>query len=587
MTKILIIEDDDLIRDSIVEIIEFEGFEVVSAKNGVQGLRLAQDFRPDLIICDVMMPGLDGHEVLARLRKVPGLALTPFIFLTAKSGMSDLRQGMNLGADDYLTKPVRSDDLISAISTRLGRQYATAAIYNDNLRRIQDQLNYVIYYDNITGLPNQLMLREKLATILAESDRSNAIVPVLMVSLDRFRRVNETLGQEAGDFILKESAERILDCVDDHDVVAKLDQEDFVVILDVVDAKGEAHNVIKEILDQIRQPLFVGDREIRLTSSIGVAFYPQHGSDMNALIRNAGAAQGVVKQQGGNHYNFYNHQLDDDITEKLELHAHLFHALERKEFQVYFQPQISLVTGQIIGAEALLRWYHPTHGIIPPDKFIPIAEESGAIELIGEWVIREACEHARIWQQISVPNSSYSPFLPDSYYQLRVAVNLSARQFNQDDLSAKIVRIVEECQLDPSYLEIEVTESSLLEDVNGSIAKMNELKSIGIQISIDDFGTGYSSLGYLKQFPFDILKIDRCFIHNLAYDPENMAIATAIIRMAHGLGLNVIAEGVETMPELNILKQYKCNAIQGYIFSRPVPSEEFKRLLQAGKSLQI
>jgi diguanylate cyclase (GGDEF)-like protein len=587
MKKILVIEDDEPIRESIVEILQYEDYDAIGAHNGITGLQLAQDFQPDLIICDVMMPGLDGYEVLARLRKVSSLALTPFIFLTAKSGMEDLRYGMDLGADDYLTKPVKSADLLNAVTIRLDRRSAMEAIYGSDLRRIQDQLNYVIYYDRITGLPNRFLLREKLASILAASDTINNVVPILLLNLDRFKRIRETFGQDAGDRVLQEVANRLLACVSENDMVAVLEKDEFVIILDAVDAKGEAHNVAEAAMSEITQPFLIDDREIRLTCSIGVALYPNHGNDMDTLIRNAGLALNNAKQHSGNFYHFYDPQVNNGITEELELQAHLFHALERQEFQLYFQPQISLVTGHIIGAEALLRWYHPKYGIIPPTKFIPLAEESGAIELIGEWVMREACRQAKLWQQIPIPNSNHSPFAPESFYQIRIAVNLSARQFNQNDLSSRIIRIIEECELEPNYLEIEVTESCLLENTNDSIAKMHDLKAIGIQISIDDFGTGYSSLGYLKQFPFDILKIDRCFIHNLANDLESMAIATAIIQMAHGLGLQVIAEGVETTPELNILKRHNCNAIQGYIFSRPVPSEEFKRLLLAGKALEV
>ncbi|AFY71150.1 response regulator receiver modulated diguanylate cyclase/phosphodiesterase [Thalassoporum mexicanum PCC 7367] len=587
MHKILVIEDDELIREGIVEILEFEDYEVVGAGDGIQGLKLAQAFQPDLILCDVMMPGLDGHEVLARLRKVPDLALTPFIFLTAKSTTKDVRQGMDGGADDYLAKPVRSNDLLRAVRTRLDRKLAMAAIYASDLRRIKEQLDYVLYYDNITGLPNRLMLREKLALVLDESEPNATIVPILMVSLDRFRRISENFGQDHSDRILKEVTERILDCVDDHDVVAKLDKDDFVVILAAVDAKAETHNVAQCIAKEIAKPFCVDNHEVRITASIGVAFHPQHGVDMDTLIRNAATAQNNVKQKDDSLYYFYNPKLGEGLTEQLELQSHLFHALDRDEFQLYFQPQISLVTGQIIGAEALLRWYHPKYGIISPAKFIPLAEESGAIETIGEWVIREACRQAKTWQKISIPNSTYSPFSPEAFYRPQISVNLSARQFKQEDLSSRIVRIVEECELEPSLLEIEVTESSLIDDISGSIAKMHELKSIGIQISIDDFGTGYSSLSYLKQFPFDTLKIDRCFIHDLAHDQENRAIAKAIIQMAHSLNLHVIAEGVETMPELNILKQNSCNAIQGYIFSRPVPAEEFRRLLHAGKCMEV
>jgi PleD family two-component response regulator len=254
MKKILVIEDDEPIRESIVEILQYEDYDAIGAHNGITGLQLAQDFQPDLIICDVMMPGLDGYEVLARLRKVSSLALTPFIFLTAKSGMEDLRYGMDLGADDYLTKPVKSTDLLNAVTIRLDRRSAMEAIYGSDLRRIQDQLNYVIYYDRITGLPNRFLLREKLASILAASDTINNVVPILLLNLDRFKRIRETFGQDAGDRVLQEVANRLLACVSENDMVAVLEKDEFVIILDAVDAKGEAHNVAEAAMSEITQP---------------------------------------------------------------------------------------------------------------------------------------------------------------------------------------------------------------------------------------------------------------------------------------------------------------------------------------------
>jgi EAL domain-containing protein (putative c-di-GMP-specific phosphodiesterase class I)/ActR/RegA family two-component response regulator len=401
MKKILVIEDEEIIRENILKLLKAEGFDVTGAENGAQGLNAAVSNLPDVIICDVMMPELDGYGVLMALRSNPVTATLPFVFLTGKAERSEMRQGMELGADDYLTKPFTKAELVGAIASRLKKQEAVAEQYN-TLR-----------------------------------SQSSALIP--------------------------------------------------------------------------------------------------------------------------------------DAADKLQqIKTSLCEALQREEFQVYYQPQVNVQTGKIISAEALIRWRHPEKGLISPAQFIPSAEATGFIVQLGEWVLQTACRQIQVWQ-----NAGFSG--------LRVAVNLSARQFHQPDLSSRVAQILAEIGVEPSSLELELTESLMVEDAPSAIATLRQLKSLGVSISIDDFGTGYSSLSYLAQYPFDTLKIDRCFISNITQGCTNAAIVKAIIQMAHSLCLEVIAEGVETEAEKDFLGRYKCDTMQGYLFSPPLPAGDFEQLLAARK----
>ncbi len=401
MKKILVIEDDRVIRENILKLLKAEGFDVTGAENGALGLNAAVSTLPDVILCDVMMPELDGYGVLVALRSHPVTATVPFVFLTGKADRSEVRQGMELGADDYLTKPFTKAELVGAISSRLKKQ----AAFVEQQYKLRSQSNELL--------------------------------------------------QEAAD---------------------KLDQ----------------------------------------------------------------------------------------------IKTSLCDALEREEFQVYYQPQVNVQTGKIMSAEALVRWLHPEKGLISPAEFIPDAEETGFIIQLGEWVLQTACRQIQVWQ-----NAGFS--------LQQVAVNLSPRQFHQPELSSRVAKILAEIGLAPSSLELELTESLMVEDAESAIATLQQLKDLGVSISIDDFGTGYSSLSYLTQYPFDVLKIDRCFISNITDGSTNAAIVKAIIEMAHSLCLEVIAEGVETEAEKDFLWRYECDAMQGYLFSPPVPAADFEKLLEAGQ----
>lgn len=574
MKKILIIEDEELLRANTVQILKFEDFSTVEANNGCTGIQLAKEYLPDLILCDVMMPQVDGYGVLAALRQNPATATIPFIFTTAKASKTDLRQGMELGADDYLTKPFTADELLNAISTRLEKQAAISQLYTTELKQAEEKLNYLIHYDSLTNLPNQFLLRERLEQLLIQSDFDERLVPVFILSLEQFNQINSNLGQYFGDLLLKAVAERLIACLDKKHTTARLQAEHFAIILEPVKQKREVVTVAQTILKNLSQPFILEDYEAFITTNIGIAVYPYDGRNLNNLVKNANIAMCFAKEQKASNYQFYDRNIDIGFSNQISLDAKLHYALEREEFQVYYQPQVEMQSGRIIGAEALLRWQQPELGLIPPVEFIPIAEENGLIIPISEWVLTTACKQTKLWQL-----AGFSP--------LRIAVNLSGRHVSQQNFRRKLAQILQETDFDPKCLELELTESVFIKHSEIVNSILIELQSLGVQVAIDDFGTGYSSLSYLKKFSFNTLKIDRCFVNGLVEDSKTAAITTAIIQMAHAMNLKVIAEGVETEAELSLLRQKQCDQFQGYLFSHPLPAVEFERLLTSEKVLQF
>lgn len=572
--KILVIEDEEFVRENIIELLYSEGLQVFGAENGRIGIDLAQQQQPDLILCDVMMPELDGYGVLTTLRQDSILATIPFIFLTAKATKADFRQGMELGADDYLTKPFTRAELLGAIASRLKKQEAVQELHNSEIKQAKDRLNYLAHHDSLTKLPNRLSLQENFKKVQPQDNNYQEVLAVLFVGLDRFSKINDNLGQDFGDSLLQAVAIRLSACIDNQDTVARINADQFVIILAKRRHKQDTTDVAQSILKTISNTFVIAEQEVFITASIGLAFYRRDSKELQELLSYAKKAMLQAKQQGGNQYQFYTAIFHIGSVDLINLQTSLRHALEREEFVVYYQPQVDLKTGKISGAEALLRWHHPQRGIIEPDKFIPLAEESGLIIPIGEWVLHTACKQTKIWHDAG-------------FRCLRVAVNLSGRQFEKIDLSHKIVQIVKEIGFHPQYIDLELTESMLVSNTDVAIRRLKTLKSLGVQIAVDDFGTGYSSLSYLQKFPFDILKIDRCFIRNITVNPHNTAITEAIIQIAKTLELKLIAEGVETEAELNFVYRHNCDVMQGYLFSKPLPPQEFEQLLFSGRHLQL
>jgi diguanylate cyclase (GGDEF)-like protein/PAS domain S-box-containing protein len=429
-------------------------------------------------------------------------------------------------------------------------------------KEAQDQIEFQAYHDVLTGLPNRLLFRDRIGIALAHARRTRRFAAVMFLDLDQFKLVNDTLGHTVGDGMLQTVADRLVKCVRAEDTVARMGGDEFTILLaDLADAKS-ASMVAQKILEAIAAPMVVDHHELFVTTSIGVALFPEDGGDAEALLRSADRAMYRAKEVGRNNFQMASEAGEEVGVERLSLERSLHYASRRDEFVVHYQPLVEIATRRIVGAEALIRWNHPVRGLMKPSDFIPIAEQSGLIIPIGEWVLRSACDQTRQWHN-------------EGNEHLRVAVNLSARQFQQPDLANLVERVLADTGLSAELLDIEITESTAMQNADLTLGTLSRLKSMGVRISIDDFGRGYSSLSYLKRFPIDTVKIDKDFVRDLTSDNNDAAIVTAIVSMAHALKLHVVAEGVETEEQLAFLQGLGCKVAQGHFFGRPVPAEEF------------
>jgi diguanylate cyclase (GGDEF)-like protein/PAS domain S-box-containing protein len=436
-------------------------------------------------------------------------------------------------------------------------------------RNYREQLEHQASHDTLTGLPNRSLLNDRLNLAIAHAHRNRNLLAVAFVDLDNFKVINDSLGHGAGDLLLKITAERLRSCLREDDTVARHGGDEFVLLLNDQSGRESATLIMSRVIERLSQPLTVEGHELTNTCSVGVTLYPQDGTDAGVLLRNADAAMYRAKAQGKNSFQFYTADMSSHLGERLKLEAQLRRALERGEFALHYQPKIDLRSGEICGLEALIRWRHPDEGLIAPGRFIGLAEETGLIVPIGDWALRTGCAQVRAWNEEGLP-----PIL--------LSVNISARQFKRRDLAQTVSRVLGETGLSAPQLELELTESLVMENAEEFIQTLNALKELGISLSVDDFGTGYSSLSYLKRFPVDRLKIDQSFVRGIGTDPDDAAIARAVIQLGHSLDLRVTAEGVETMEQLKFLREHDCDEVQGYLFSHPLSVDKIAELLRNG-----
>jgi len=433
-------------------------------------------------------------------------------------------------------------------------------------KKYEDEIRFLAFYDKLTELPNRILLQDRLRRAILRSKRNGQRGAVLFLDLDRFKNINDSMGHEAGDCVLREVAKRLLSCLRDADTVARLGGDEFVILLEGFDHPDNIHSVTHRLLFALAQDIPHRGFSLSVTGSIGISFFPEDGETVEELLKASDTAMYHGKSKGRNTYQFYRPEMNTEKQHFLLLENALRKSVKNHEFLLHFQPQFDLRSQQILGFEALVRWRHPEMGLIPPDEFIPLAEETGLILLLGDWVLETACSQARAWMD------RYPPFL-------RMAVNLSSRQFWQSDLVDSIARGLAHAGLPPERLELEITESMVMRDVDLAISKMRELTAMGIRLSIDDFGTGYSSLAALKRFPIHTLKIDKSFVKEVTTNANDAAISSSIIALAHTMGLTVIAEGIETREQLDFFLERDCELGQGYFFSRPLPAGEAETLL--------
>jgi diguanylate cyclase (GGDEF)-like protein/PAS domain S-box-containing protein len=521
-----------------------------------------EDGRPsDYVIVDVN-PGYENILGLSRDRVIGRLAsevygVTPAPYLAEYARVAHSGEPTTF---ETQFEPMGRIFSISVVSPGKG-QFAT--IFEDvtDRRRAEDEIQRLAYFDTLTGLPNRTLLRDRLGEALERAKRDYAVVAVLFLDLDRFKPINDSMGHANGDLLLKAVAERLAGCVRSADTVARLGGDEFVVIVSLEKHGLDATRVAQGILDRLSEPFEIDGREVYTSSSLGIALYPLDGSDASALLRNADMAMYEAKDRGRNTYQFFSDEMNRRAFERLELETSLRRALKQGEFFLSYQPQLSLTEGRVMGLEALVRWRHPEYGPVSPARFIPVAEETGLILPLSEWVLRTACAQNKAWQA-----AGHQP--------LSVAVNLSGLQFKQSNLVEQVRAVLAESGLEPEYLELELTESILMDDAEGTVKTLHDLKAMGVRLAIDDFGTGYSSLSYLKHFPLDRMKIAQEFVRDISTDPGDAVIVETIIAMARSLGLDVIAEGVETLEQLSFLLKRGCVEMQGFYFARPLPARD-------------
>lgn len=453
---------------------------------------------------------------------------------------------------------------------RQGRVIAYDGLVSDITDRKQadQKLRHASYYDSLTDLPNRELLRDRLQQALVRARRHGRMLAIMVLDLDRFKSINETLGHTMGDLLLRAVSERLVSCVRDDDTVARPGGDEFIILFaDMAEAR-DASLIARKIQEALLKSFSLGGQEYFVTTSIGISLFPAHGADEDTLIKNADVAMYRAKAEGRNNFQFYVQAMHADAHKKLFLEHNLRKALDREEFTLHFQPLVDLVSGRTTGAEALVRWQHPELGLLSPLEFIPMAEETGLIIPLGEWILQKACTQAQQWRD-------------SGFYPLRMSVNISMRQFMQNAVTDTVVKAIDSSKLDPALLDLELTESMVMNNAETAIASLRELKSIGVHLSLDDFGTGYSSLSRLKDLPLSTLKLDQSFVSAVTRDKSNAAISRAIIGLSHNLDLRVTAEGVETTDQLEFLRGLGCDEVQGYLFSRPLPAADMTAFMQS------
>ena len=462
----------------------------------------------------------------------------------------------------------------SASSTDFLRSLANILATAIDRKKTEERLTYLAQFDPLTGLPNRNLFLDRLKQAMEHAQRNQERLAVVFADLDRFKIVNDTMGHGTGDRLLVQVAQRLQQCVRSCDTVARLSGDEFGFILSSLTHAEDATVVAEKVIAALSQLFELEGQEVYISASLGISIFPGDGNDADSLLRSADTAMFQAKEQGPAIYQFYLPQMNERAVARLRMETQLRGALARREFVLHYQPKASLVSGEITGFEALLRWQHPAHGLVPPLQFISVLEDTGLIVSVGEWVVQTVCEQIGKWER-------------EGLFLYPISVNLSARQFQQRDLDDVIGNTLKTTGIDPRLLEFELTESVLMKEAEVAANALQNLKAFGVQISMDDFGTGYSSLAYLKRFPLDVLKIDRAFIRDVTTDPDDATIAVAMINLAHSLGLKVIAEGVETRSQLDFLIKHGCDEMQGYYFSRPLPLEGASRALIEGYRLSL
>jgi len=572
--RILVADDDPDALMLMDATLRAAGYLVSTAVDGAEALRQSRESEYDLVMLDVDMPGLDGYGACEALRREAG-QLLPIVIVTGMDDDESIDKAYRAGATDFIPKPI-SWALIAHRVRYLLRGYHITL----DLHAAQERIRTLAYFDSLTGLPNREYFRTRLASVLQHAKQAQRPLGLLCIDLDNFKRINDTLGHSVGDELLRMVATRLREALRSSDAVghapaegkddedlSRLGGDEFMVLLPDLVAAHEAGSVAQRIVDVIGQPMLLAEHEVLVTPSIGIAVFPTDGQDHETLVRNADLAMYFAKRRAPGTFAFFESTMSADALKRLTMEGQLRSAVERNELSLVYQPQFDLATGLVSGMEALLRWDNSDLGKVPPSEFIPIAEQTGLILPIGEWVLRTACAQASNWQGEGLKSA-------------RVAVNVSGLQLCNPGFCELVSNVLRDTGLSADCLELEITESVIMQNDGRAARVMRELKSIGVQLAIDDFGTGHSSFSRLREFPIDRLKIDRAFVKRAHLTGPDQAIASAIIALAKTLNLEVVAEGVEEFAQLMLLQEERCTLAQGYLLSRPLPAADALELLR-------
>jgi diguanylate cyclase (GGDEF)-like protein len=576
-SNVLIIDDDEQIRDLLVAILG-NSCSCSSVASTEEALRRLSEEPFDLVISDIDVEGMSGMELIPKLHSIsPG---TVVVIIGGKQDIETAIDAMRVGAFDYITKPLDIRHVDAAVQRALNHRslIREKEQYRAQLEQLLEErtaeVDFLAYYDTITQLPNRALFEDRLAQAIAMAKSSGQMLGVLFISLDQFKKVNDTLGHGPGDILLREFAERLKSCVAQTDTIARFGSDEFALLRTQIEDADDVIETIGSLSQVLKFAFELDGQELFATASVGISLFPFDGDDGQTLLKNAGAALYKAKRSGGANYQFYTADIHDRASRRLSLETTLRRALQNQEFLLHYQPKVSVDSLEITGVEALVRWHHPQLGLISPAEFIPLAEDTGLIIPIGQWVLKEACLQNKRWQN-------------QGFARIRMAVNISARQLHDQAFADTVIRTLRETDLEPEYLELELTESSIMQNVELAANVLSRLKAMGIYCSIDDFGTGFSSLASLKRLPINALKIDKSFVSEAPSEPDDAALVLAIITLAHNLRLKVIAEGVETEEQLRLLHLLRCDEIQGALFSKPLPADALESLLDSHSEGQV
>ena len=548
---VLIADDDPSIRLVLKHTMEQSGYQVIDVANGLEAVEEVIRQNPDLILMDAVMPEMDGFCATEEIKKIIECQTTPILMATSLDDDLSISRAFEVGASDYITKPFNW----SVLKHRTARMLSAA--------KAEREIRHLAYHDVLTGLPNRMLFMDRIDQAISRAQRENSKFALLFLDIDHFKVINDSMGHDAGDKLLNIVSQRLIEVLRKTDTIARLGGDEFTIIIEALDQEKSVTAVAKNILKSLEQPVRINKKDVHIGGSIGVALYPQDGENFGTLLKNADTAMYRAKELGRQTFQFYEYEMSQKAMQRLDLENQIRGALKNKEFVVYYQPKMNLLSGQCQGMEALVRWQHPQRGLIAPLEFVPLAEETGLIIELDEWVITTACEQFKKWK-------AAGSLIND------LSVNVSARHFREGDLLGCCKKIIGKSKILPGNIEIELTESALIDNYNSAKVILDEIHAMGVHIALDDFGTGYASMSYLKEFPFDTVKIDRTFVCDLPDDRESSAIVKAMIQLADALNLNIVAEGIETDRQKHFLSDQGCVFGQGYLWSRPISAEVFE-----------